>query len=252
MSSAKWRPFCSAFDVSSWTFAVNGRVWSSLNTLINEPETIQKLLTHFPYLHVFSIQTLLPIIYHCCVLWTWWQYHQGSRRDRDFTSRLWGWQIAMRACVRPHKPWDAITYPCPSATGSDGAYVMMTSSNGNIFRVTGPLCGEFTGHRWIPSQRPVTRSFGVFFDLRLNKRLSKQQRCWWFETPSRSLWRHCNARPYMAWVVFGGVLRPMGQKCHIEQIVINGCTGSFKMTTSSAATDDKFVNMLLMMTILLI
>ena len=24
---------------------------------------------------------------------------------------------------------------------------MMTSSNGNIFRVTGPLCGEFTGHR---------------------------------------------------------------------------------------------------------
>ena len=28
--------------------------------------------------------------------------------------------------------------------------VMMTSSNGNIFRVTGHLCGEFTGHRWIP------------------------------------------------------------------------------------------------------
>ena len=27
---------------------------------------------------------------------------------------------------------------------------MMTSSNGNIFRVTGPLCGEFTCHRWIP------------------------------------------------------------------------------------------------------
>ena len=27
---------------------------------------------------------------------------------------------------------------------------MMTSWNGNIFRVTGPLCGEFTGHRWIP------------------------------------------------------------------------------------------------------
>ena len=27
---------------------------------------------------------------------------------------------------------------------------MMTSLNGNIFRVTGPLCGEFTGHRWIP------------------------------------------------------------------------------------------------------
>ena len=43
-----------------------------------------------------------------------------------------------------------------------------------------------------PSQRPVTRSFGVFFHLRLNKRLSKQQRRWWFETPLRSVWRHCN------------------------------------------------------------
>ena len=30
------------------------------------------------------------------------------------------------------------------------AQYMMTSSNGNIFRVTGPLCGEFTGPRWIP------------------------------------------------------------------------------------------------------
>ena len=61
---------------------------------------------------------------------------------------------------------------------------MMTSSNGNIFRVTGHLCGEFTGHRWIPhTQRPVTRSFDIFCDLRLNKRLSKQSWGWWFETP---------------------------------------------------------------------
>ena len=40
----------------------------------------------------------------------------------------------------------------------------MTSSNENIFRVTGPLCGEFTG------PRPVARSFDIFFDLRPNKR----------------------------------------------------------------------------------
>ena len=60
----------------------------------------------------------------------------------------------------------------------DGEYLMMTSSNGNIFRVTGHLCGEFTGDSPVtgefPAQRPVTRSFDVFFDLRLNKRLSKQ------------------------------------------------------------------------------
>ena len=65
---------------------------------------------------------------------------------------------------------------------------MMTSSNGNIFRVTGPLCGEFTGPGEFPTQRPVARSL----DVRLNKRLSKQPWGWWFETPSWSLWRHCN------------------------------------------------------------
>ena len=52
----------------------------------------------------------------------------------------------------------------------------MTSSNGNIFHVTGHLCGEFTG----PTQRPVTQSFDVFRDLRLNKRLNKQSWGWWF------------------------------------------------------------------------
>ena len=47
--------------------------------------------------------------------------------------------------------------------------------------------------RSIPrTQRPVTRRFDVFFDLRLNKRLSKQPWGWWFETLSRPLWRHRN------------------------------------------------------------
>ena len=68
----------------------------------------------------------------------------------------------------------------------------MTSSNGNIFRVTGPLCGEFTGPGEFPTQRLVTWSFDVFFDLRLNKWLSKQSWGWWFETLSWSWWRHCN------------------------------------------------------------
>ena len=71
-----------------------------------------------------------------------------------------------------------------------GNYIM-TSSNGNIFRVTGPLCGEFTGHRWIPLTKPVTRNFDVFFVLCLNKRLSKQPGGWWFDSSSRSFWHHC-------------------------------------------------------------
>ena len=75
---------------------------------------------------------------------------------------------------------------------NDWKVIMMTSSNGNFFRVTGPLCGEFTGPGEFPTQRPVTQSFAVFFDMRLNKRLSKQQWSWWFETPSWSLWRNGN------------------------------------------------------------
>ena len=55
-----------------------------------------------------------------------------------------------------------------------------------IYAGNSPLPGEF------PAQRPVTRSFDVFFDLRLNKRLSKQSWGWWYETPSRPLWRHCH------------------------------------------------------------
>ena len=65
--------------------------------------------------------------------------------------------------------------------------------NGNIFRVTGHLCGEFTVAGEFPAQRPVTRNFDVFFDLRPNKLLSKLSLNWWFETPSRPLWRHRNA-----------------------------------------------------------
>ena len=68
---------------------------------------------------------------------------------------------------------------------------MMTLSNGNVFRVTVPLCREFTGDRWIPLTTTSNAALCVFFDLHLNKRLSKQSWGWWFETP---LWRHCNAK----------------------------------------------------------
>ena len=47
-----------------------------------------------------------------------------------------------------------------------------------------PVTGE--------AQRPVTWSFDVFFDLCLNKQLSKQWWGWWFEMPSSSLLHHCN------------------------------------------------------------
>ena len=75
---------------------------------------------------------------------------------------------------------------------------MMTSSNGNIFALlalcagNSPVTGEFS------TQRPVTRSFDVFFDLRLSKRLCKQSRRRRFETSSHPLWRHCNELMYLS------------------------------------------------------
>ena len=94
--------------------------------------------------------------------------------------------------------WDVRRYSLPRrhSVGVISRYilsstriVMMTSSFGNIFRVTGflsPVTGEF------PAQGPVTQSFDVFFDLGLDQQFSKQWRRRRFETPWRSLWRHCN------------------------------------------------------------
>ena len=63
-----------------------------------------------------------------------------------------------------------------------------------------PVAGEF------PAQRPMTRSFDIFFDLLPNKRLSnKQWWSWWFETPSSPLWRHCNV-PVSTLTYFHGIL----------------------------------------------
>ena len=65
-------------------------------------------------------------------------------------------------------------------------------------------------HRSLALQKPVTRSFDVFFDLCLNKRLSKQSRGWWFETPSRPLWRHCNGK------------RRISLPCIVHTVAIDG------------------------------
>ena len=70
----------------------------------------------------------------------------------------------------------------------------MTSSNGTFSALlaicvgNSPVSGEF------PAQRPVTRSFDVFFDLCPNKRLGTQSWGWWFETLSCPLWRHSNGQ----------------------------------------------------------
>ena len=61
--------------------------------------------------------------------------------------------------------------------------VMMTSSNGNIFHVTGPYTGNSPATCEFPAQRPVTRSFDVFLPLAQNKRLHNRE--------AGDLSRHC-------------------------------------------------------------
>ena len=153
--------------------------------------------------------------------WTHWRFFWGGVGDE---SPRWGYSPRMRSgglgdegshpssfwwefilFIKTHFYGGALTSHFMEEHSSPTSIFpvfMMTSSNGNMFRVNGfcagnspvtvgnsPVTGDF------PSHRPVTRSFDVFFDLRLNKRLCKQSRRRWFETPSLSLWRHCNVVP---------------------------------------------------------
>ena len=49
--------------------------------------------------------------------------------------------------------------------------LMMTSSNGNIIRVRGPVCGEFTGHRWIPLSKASNVEHWCYLRSRINGKI---------------------------------------------------------------------------------
>ena len=79
------------------------------------------------------------------------------------------------------------------------------------------VTGEF------PTQRPVTRSFDVFFDLRLSKRLGKQWWGWWFETPSRPSWRHSNGKGFFSVVIAERILVTMSRSHDFGSEYSNRC-----------------------------
>ena len=97
-----------------------------------------------------------------------WQYSHNKTTHNEVVCPFWGIDV-----VNPQLAWWRHQMEAFSA--------LLTICAGNS-----PVKGEF------PAQKPVTRNFDVFFDLRVNKRLSKQWLGWWFEMPSRPLWRHCN------------------------------------------------------------
>ena len=69
---------------------------------------------------------------------------------------------------------------------------MMTSLNGNIFRITGPLWGDSHGHRWIFPINASDAELWCFLSSALNKPFRKQSWRRWFEMPSCSSWCYCN------------------------------------------------------------
>ena len=93
-----------------------------------------------------------------------------------------------------------------------------------------PVTDEF------PTQRPVTQSFDVFFDLRLNKQLSKHSWGWWFETPSRPLWRHINVRKCQNVVrMLSCHQRSLIMHCHQGPVSISEKTSFRKISLSLEA-----------------
>ena len=89
---------------------------------------------------------------------------------------------------------------------------MMTSSNGNIFHVTGHLCGEFTGLRWIPRTKASDAELWCFVWC---ARLSKHSRGWSFETLSHPLWRHRNE-----WITIKSAVERMnGFSCKVAIMI---------------------------------
>ena len=147
---------------------------------------------------------IVPVFFPCSVMenvwdkailnflpWSrhWWRHECMRHNLGNYTSYLVTWIIFLCGgnLNRPDKHHDKqivyITVQPWWRHQMETFSALMAICAGNSL-----VSGEF------PTQRPVTRSFDVFFDLRLNKRLSKQSWGWWFGTPSSPLWRHSNGK----------------------------------------------------------
>ena len=113
----------------------------------------------------------------------------------------------MRAVAFDHHGWSKSQHS-PVALHSSRAYLciifMITSSNGNIFRVTGPLWGESTSHRRIFFTTAIDAVLRCFL-WSAPERFNEQSRRWWFQTPSCSLWRHWNISYHVGQQLIGMV-----------------------------------------------
>ena len=94
---------------------------------------------------------------------------------------------------------------------------MMTSSNGNIFHVTGPLCGEFTGHRWIPLTRASDAELWCFLWSASEQTVEYTNKTLVIRDGLTPIMLHCNVDKH-AWTML--YIDGLGQDCSISSVLV--------------------------------
>ena len=128
----------------------------------------RKLFIHS--IHHFSRPILLKLCSELCWLWYCWTLCKIEQL-RNGQTFFYRWMM--------HFGWISFITWLSNQMETFSASLVICAENS-------PVTGEFH------TQWPVTRSFDVFLDLRLNERMSKQSWGWWFDTTSRPLWRYSN------------------------------------------------------------
>ena len=150
MFSAEVKPHIDCFTLSASHWGCARRPWKSLQLtcqVTRAASSSQKLWIEILSTDISNL-ILIPIIQSV--------YERLSSRDIGKIDlivifHVWARRNLTRSGLWPHKRFVKVNRMDPlGLAGSETTNYMMTSSNGNIFRVTGHLCGEFTGHRWIP------------------------------------------------------------------------------------------------------
>ena len=170
----------------------------------------------FLYLQTFeSTQVLLLSVDRC----GWELWSPGEKWTILLRLHLWYWTLLIRWVIYSKCETERLGYV---QSVSWWRHQMETfSALLALCAGNSPLPGEF------PTQRPVTRSFDVYFDLHPNKRLGKQSWGWWFETLSWSLWRHRNGVQkfqvlWNEWLISSQTLLSMWLLIHVR-IKVNPC-----------------------------
>ena len=163
-----------------------------LHTTMSQPVNCQHN-TIVSQWHIFSFSASFKSssICLCHHGFTSYMVSSGASLDsRHHNSTRWGRELRELTTTGEERRnvWSNVIAQCETGSTIPWWRHQMETVSALLVLCAGnsPVTGDF------PAQSPGTRSFDTFFDLPLNKRLSKQPLGWWFETPIFPLWRHCN------------------------------------------------------------